>query len=281
MIRFEDFVDIGGCRLHATVRGNGPTVVMERGADCGGVYGPLLDEVAEFATVVFYDRAGAGRSDPTATDYTVAGITANLRALLERLPVKTPAILVGWSLTGLSVLYHACKHSADVAGLVVIDSTPYDFFDDTSLAGRLDFLRFGIRQLLFGRGDLERFLRNGAGPAIDESLLGPYARSIEKVRRNEIKPDNFRRSCALTRDAVEAGLLPDVAILVLDAAINTTVSARLARRKHANYRRIVELAPRGRHVLVENGSHMMSLDRPDAIVDAVREVVAATSLESG
>ncbi len=43
MIRFNDFVDLGGCRLHATVRGNGPTVVMERGAECGGVYGPLLD----------------------------------------------------------------------------------------------------------------------------------------------------------------------------------------------------------------------------------------------
>ncbi len=191
MSDYEGFVDIGGCRLYATVRGNGPAVVMERGADCGGVYGPLLDEIAEFATVVFYDRAGAGRSDPTATDYTVAGITANLRALLERLPVQTPAILAGWSLTGLSVLYHACKHPADVAGLVLIDSTPYDFFDDTSLAGRL------------------------------------------------------------------------------------------ARRKHANYRRIVELAPRGRHVLVENGSHMMSLDRPDAIVDAVRDVVAATSTGPG
>jgi pimeloyl-ACP methyl ester carboxylesterase len=45
----------------------------------------------------------------------------------------------------------------------------------------------------------------------------------------------------------------------------------------ANYRRTIELAPQASYVLVENGSHMMPLDRPDAIVDAVRTVVKKAS----
>jgi len=62
-------VDIGPRRLFARVRGGGPTIVLLSGADVAGVgaWDPLESRLAEFATVVSYDRAGTGRSDPPAS----------------------------------------------------------------------------------------------------------------------------------------------------------------------------------------------------------------------
>lgn len=54
-----------GRRLHDRVRGTGaPTVVFESGMGLSGpIWGLVQPAVAEQATTVVYDRAGAGRSD--------------------------------------------------------------------------------------------------------------------------------------------------------------------------------------------------------------------------
>ena len=63
-------VDIGGCRLHMLVGGRGnPVVVLESGAgDTISSWEKVQPEVAKFARVAAYDRAGLGMSDPAVTE---------------------------------------------------------------------------------------------------------------------------------------------------------------------------------------------------------------------
>jgi len=96
-------VDIGGQSLNIDCAGSGsPAVILESG---GGGYGghgwrKVQAEVAKFATVCWYDRAGEGWSDPPATARSSATIVHDLQELLQRAPVAGPYVLVGHSIGG-------------------------------------------------------------------------------------------------------------------------------------------------------------------------------------
>src|SRR5215469_4100304 len=58
-------IDIGGRRLHVNIAGQGsPTVILEAGIAASSLSWVLVaNRIAEFATVMIYDRAGLGGSD--------------------------------------------------------------------------------------------------------------------------------------------------------------------------------------------------------------------------
>ena len=59
-------MDIGGRRLHVDIAGQGsPWVVLEAGIAASSLsWSLVVKKIAGFATVVTYDRAGFGWSDP-------------------------------------------------------------------------------------------------------------------------------------------------------------------------------------------------------------------------
>ncbi len=60
------YVDVGGYKLRLQVAGSGtPTVVLDCGfGDSLEVWNDVYPEIARFARVVSYDRAGLGKSEP-------------------------------------------------------------------------------------------------------------------------------------------------------------------------------------------------------------------------
>jgi pimeloyl-ACP methyl ester carboxylesterase len=131
-------VNIGnGRRMGVQVQGSGEaTVVFEASGPGYGIDGwaDVDKQVAEFATVVTYDRMGVGASEPflhespTATEH-----AHNLATLLDLLPVKQPVILVGWSWGGLIAQQFAALYPQKVAGLLLMDPSSY-IYDDSALA---------------------------------------------------------------------------------------------------------------------------------------------------
>jgi pimeloyl-ACP methyl ester carboxylesterase len=118
-------VDVGPYRLHLECTGSrGPTVVLEPGlggsAASMGLIGPA---VARNSRVCVYDRAGRGWSDPAASPPDGVQIATDLHALLGRAHVPGPYVLVGHSFGGLYVRTYAAMYPAQVAGLVLVDST--------------------------------------------------------------------------------------------------------------------------------------------------------------
>ena len=132
-------VDIGGRRLNAMVRGEGPLMVLEGGGMMPGtMYGPrLVPALAKFATVMTYDRAGLGASD-AAGARTAGQMAEDLHALLSALKLQQPAVLIGYSLSALIVQIFAQRHPDQTAGLVLFDPTLADTFDAKALAAPVD-----------------------------------------------------------------------------------------------------------------------------------------------
>jgi pimeloyl-ACP methyl ester carboxylesterase len=123
-----EMVDVGGYSLHLNCTGEGtPTVVMD-----SGLGGTVLDwelvqpEVANFARVCTYDRAGMGWSDPGAQPRTSQQIVKELHTLLGNAGVQGPYVLVGHSFGGTNVQVYASQYPDEVAGMVLVDSALED-----------------------------------------------------------------------------------------------------------------------------------------------------------
>lgn len=125
-----------GHKLFMECRGTGsPTVVYLHGSvrnkgAGGGRNGrqvaALLDDRHR---VCLYDRANVGRSDSARGPLTGRSSANDLHALLRTARVRGPYVLLGASLGGAISDIYAAKYPADVAGMVLLDSTLPAYLD--------------------------------------------------------------------------------------------------------------------------------------------------------
>ncbi|HMD77008.1 MAG TPA: alpha/beta fold hydrolase [Terracidiphilus sp.] len=118
-------VDIGGRRLLLNCAGKAksPAVILEAGSEATSEAWRLVQlEVAKFAYVCSYDRAGLGRSDPAGHEESIAENVSDLHALLQKAGVAGPYVLVGHSSGGLRVRLYQSRYSGEVAAMVLVDS---------------------------------------------------------------------------------------------------------------------------------------------------------------
>ncbi len=123
----EGMVDVGGHKLHTLLMGeHGPTVVLEVGGTtpAARAWRIVQPEVARFARVLAYDRAGNGASEPGPAPRTARRIAIELNALLAKMQPGPPYVLVGHSFGGTFVRVFAHTYPMKVAGMVLIDPTP-------------------------------------------------------------------------------------------------------------------------------------------------------------
>src|SRR5215208_1819844 len=120
-----ELVDVGGYSLHLYCTGEprAPTVVMD-----SALGGTVLDwqlvqpEVAKFARVCTYDRAGMGWSEAGTQPRTSRQIVKELHTLLGNAGVEGPYVLVGHSFGGTNMQVYASQYPDEVAGMVLVDS---------------------------------------------------------------------------------------------------------------------------------------------------------------
>src|SRR5215467_7402356 len=120
-------IDVGGWRLHLNCTGErkttAPTVILESGVGDFSVEWSLVQpEVAKFARVCSYDRAGDGWSDMGPHPRTFRQIVYELHTLLEKGGVHSPLILVGHSYGGWLVRVYQATYPKEVAAMVLVEA---------------------------------------------------------------------------------------------------------------------------------------------------------------
>jgi pimeloyl-ACP methyl ester carboxylesterase len=116
------FLDVPGGRLAYDVAGEGPLVI------CAPSMGDLRAEyrflaprlVAAGYRVAVMDVRGHGESSVGLSDYSVAGVGADMLALARALG-GGPALLAGTSMAGGAAVWAAAEEPESVAGVVLID----------------------------------------------------------------------------------------------------------------------------------------------------------------
>jgi pimeloyl-ACP methyl ester carboxylesterase len=292
---------------------SGPTVILESGwPGCGLGWDRVRGPVGRFARVVTYDRAGTGKSEAGPLPRHAQQVASELHTALANAGLNPPYILVGQSLGGTYVRVFAKMYPEDVSGIVLVDPTEPDAcepVDDVkrwlaehspdSLAriestfpkktppGYEIMLACRVKRLEQGLAELppsqrERY-RQAWWSEIDnlpavETTLG----SMSAGARDEMQavPITFVQTVA-------ARPLPSVPIILLAAGRPDMDSSQamspVLRELHRDNRlgstsleahtKWVTETPGAKLVVVSNSGHNIQTEQPQAVINAVREIV--------
>jgi pimeloyl-ACP methyl ester carboxylesterase len=287
-------VDIGGYRLHIDVRGSGPTVVLEGGTWAPGItWDAIQRELAAFARVVTYDRAGLGWSDRSPKPRTADVMADELHELLVRADVPAPYILVGHSFGGSIVRVFGHRHPDLVAGIVLLDGSHEDQFVRAPEAVR----RFAARTarampIMFGG---LRLLAKAGVLALRPSLVPPIgklpAAVIATVRAQIASNPGILATMTAEMAQVEASndrvralaiqTLGTIPVRVLSHGRAEGTPPQLGPDVADAYERVWQelqaaqtaLSTEGRRAVIEGVGHDIPAEAPARVVDVIRDLV--------
>jgi pimeloyl-ACP methyl ester carboxylesterase len=273
-VRTTISTEAGGVHVAAAGVEDGPVVVLSSGL--GGAWFDWTATVALLAgraRVIVFDRPGTGDSAPTSADPTLAREVAVLGAVLGDTP---SAVFVAHSMATMHVEAFARLHPDRVNGLVLLDPDP-----ESPGAGRPFDLSALVAHWLL------RLVPHGVGAAFVRRhghLLRRWAIEGSTLAKRDPAPevlvkDVYRRPHVAKAVLAELAAYPDqVADLerlrvehpLPEVPFHVLTAGRELWPEHAA---LAGLVPWGRNVLVPGSRHMIPVDRPDAVVMAVRDVL--------
>lgn len=301
-----------GRQLNIVCMGQGSrTVLLDAGgSDWSLVWARVLPLVAARTRACAYDRAGLGQSDPGPSPRTPSAIAEDLHALIDKAGLGPGLVLVGHSLGGFHVKLHAALYPDDVAGLVLVDPSEERPWDRTR--GRMR-ARFGpalsaqaeladaawISRLLDRyrgcevnakaqdldpKSDLYRRCTDPVRPVLGPEIAAERER-IQATRRYQVAQASEilfsvygdARGDPVYAQLFKPGVLGDKPVIVLshDAEPSQDPIDQLGEVQIAAlHTESARLSRRGVRKVVPKTTHHIELDAPDAIAQAVDEVLA-------
>jgi len=257
-------VDVGGHRLHLWCTGHGaPTVILDTGL--GGTtadWGFVQPDVARFARVCAYDRAGMGYSDRGPSPRTARRIANELAELLARSGNTGPVVLVGASIAGFGVRVFASEHPDRVAGLVLVDASHEDDVQEVPRMAR--FVPMLATTGVF------RMLHVSFGQRLES--LAPAVRQFAQATSFraagfQTAADELRHIEESASEARRSRRTLTVPVLVVTGGRGGDEHWRRLQRDQA------ALSDRGCLIVAQRSGHVVAVDEPDVVVDAIRSVV--------
>jgi pimeloyl-ACP methyl ester carboxylesterase len=288
-------VDIGGYKLHIDAQGKGgPTVVMEAGAGSLSLaWAQVAPEIAKTNHVITYDRAGLGWSDPSPKSRTADNIVAELHTLLAKSGEKPPYVLVGHSMGGVYMRMYAHKYPTEVKGIVLVDPGDENLPVAAGPAVAADIQAAAKQAAAAAR---QQGAKCATGQFADKlSLLPPDGQLPEKAARQlqaleATEPWLWSTIAAEATSALDSwsqaraanitsvGDIPLI-VLVSDQTVDLALSMPLNQEANTAWRDLqaglVSESPRGELQIAQNSGHMIQLDQPHKVIDAIEKVVRA------
>jgi pimeloyl-ACP methyl ester carboxylesterase len=283
-------VDIGGRRIHLDCRGAGaPIVVFESGLD---VYGSLSwsaiqDRVAQTTRACSYDRAGIMWSDRSSGARDSAAIAGDLHKALQAAGEQGPYVMVGHSLGGPYVMTFTRQFGSDVAGIVFVDASHPDQQRRMNEAiGR------SLEPSMTAPKLAAALAWTGLPRLLTRSIGQPTAPARANAAMSARLPGSLRamldEETAIDATFREAGALRslgDRPLVVLTAAAGfkaadlaaLSLTPEQGERLQAVWldlhRDETSWSSQGREIRLKDSHHYIQFERPDAVIDAIHEVV--------
>lgn len=276
-----------------------PTVVFQSGGDVMGslAWTPVHDRIAKTTRACAYSRAGLMWSDPDSDVFKPEDVANDLHAALKGAGETAPFVLVSHSRGGLYSLIFAGLYPDDVAGLVFADSSHPEQEQRYRAAGLAQPAYVSASQevaLAFGWTGLMRLSPPQVDPSIAPEVQAFWPKSAAGNAREARARDETQATADLYRDlrnwpvVVLARELPEQTRARLDddardgyqlldgpaapPLVDAPKSERIWRELQLE---IASWSSRGRLEVVPNSNHAFFFTRPDVVVKAVNEVIAA------
>ena len=278
-------IDLGGRRLHLNCAGTGtPAVIVENGGGGFSVEWALVQPaVAEFTRICTYDRAGYAWSDRGPIDDGIEQIVDDLHLLLRTAAIEAPYVLVGQSLGCPYARAYQRRFPEQVVGLVFVDGThdedvrmvvngkrePLALLSREQLpAAHQEYLK-SVPVLNPGRAGTPRFDR--LPPPLQQARQWAFEKIVREMGwlpNTLAAAESWRQEFSALRKQRQSryplGNLP-IRVLERDNGTNETW--------HAQQVDLAALSSASKLIRAEGSGHSIHLERPDLVVEAIRDVV--------
>ena len=221
-----------------------PTVILTAGLG-DSEWQKVQPQVARVTKVCFWDRYGSGFSSKATGRETVAETTADLIAALKAARIGGPFVAVGHSLGAYESLLLKDRAPKAVVGMVLVDP---------SIPDQGDRLNKAVHK----------------PPLSGKALLNPLFISSKQV------VDPKRNYGAMPIIVLTSTKVPELPPGTPDAANARATFAAMDAEMHRGHAELAALSSRGVQRLVPDSGHYIQLDRPDAVIAAIEEVISAT-----
>ncbi len=295
-----------GRRMNLVCMGEGsPVVILENGLG-HSAWSLVQDQLARTTRTCAYDRAGMGFSDEGPRPRDASAVAADLHALLPAAGLKGPYVLVGHSIGGFFVRMYADLFPDEVAGLVLVDPSVENATEralaaepallatiKTDEPGQIEVMRRCAVAAQAGEMKPGAEIYKHCAPAaladlppdVRSALIARYeAPAIYRTMASELESFD-RDGKELTAHARSYGDMP---LIVLTPAERPNIPALTAEENRQGARLSIQmhaeqaaLSSRGQERLVRATGHYIQTDQPQAVIDAVNQVVADARQHAG
>lgn len=263
-------VDVGGYRVHLYCTGQGSPTVMIAGAAFSFDWALIQPEVAKFTRVCSFDPSGTAWSDPypfTGEAPTCEHRVEELHNLITRIPIDGPYMLVGFSTGALSARLYAIEHPDNIKGMVIVDHAFLGSSGDTSRRASprphsyTPPVLISKAPITMNYEDDPNFTRL---PKRDQDLHR-WAMSQHPLKPGE----------AMVNDCVAhiEQLTPQHAHPLGDLPLIVISTPNVASGYAELQAKLLMLSDNSRQRIAQNSSHRVIIDRPDVVIQAIREIV--------
>jgi len=290
----DGFIKIADGRwLQYVCKGAGsPAILLDYGAGASlASWAQVFDPLSQVSQTCMFERAGFGLSDPGPLPRDVNTVVADVEAFITAAKIETPIVLVGHSLASYHVRQFANLHRDQTAGLVLVDpsgdgqtarfSAAIPDFEklmpDNVTPDMVTACSQGLRQVIHSIAasptpdDLDPIIAKcgGKDPDRAEAVLSEIA-SMEKTSTAQIKaaakPYGDLPLIVLTRGDYKKDMPP---------SFTPDSTAALKQVWTTMHTEMTAQSSLGQNRTIEGAGHGIQRDKPQAVIDAVTEVVTA------
>ena len=294
----HQLIDVGGRKMNIYCSGQGATTVIfdSPSGDAGWNWHRVQPEVAKHTRACVFDRAGLGFSDPAKRPNTSENVVEDLHKLLAGAGVKPPYVLVGNSLGGANVQVYAYRYPQEVKGLVLVEP---EHEDETSrldkaskgmikkvyamveeqnkycLAAATKGIKPGSEDQMNCVGDPVQVFGPALGPVVLKTMITPayWRANVDEWNAIKVSDEQLRKLRRPFGDLPLVVLTRGVSPYAQPGKPQSALNKATEDENFAIQKDIAALSTRGTQRVVPGASHVIHADKPEAVVQAVLEVL--------
>lgn len=256
----------------------------------------IVEDLKKDFTIVLYHRCGYGKSQDPKTSRTTKNIAKELNYLLDKIGIKDKFILMGHSFGGLCVQHYAKIYPYRLKGIVLIDSTSFNFKQlymlDTPVMNSLIAIDKMVESNIDSSKKSKEELRDQ-----NRNIISAYENRISDVDMKSV--EEFFTSSILHKTIAEEfqnwhidskeikSILKFHNIPLIVIARDNKVTERgwvkynIPEKEAILYENewrklqieLSKLSDEGRLIIAEYSDHEVYLDRPDVIVHNLKALI--------
>lgn len=278
-----------GKKLSLYCEGKGtPVVMLDAGLGASGItsWRKVQSAIARVTKTCAYDRAGIWNSAPADGPRDAGAEADDLAALLKAAHLPAPYVIVGHSYAGYIDRLYAGRHSADVAGLVLVDpSSPHQisrFIEAFPEAAKMPNPQAAIKDCAIDPRPAEFIAKcqRSVPKDVPSDMADRYRDSQTPAAASAIMREGAAMeglsSQLLDAEKKNLGAMPfimlsrDPTMAFPEYPPDSAGAQRLWLKMHVE---TMDLSSDSQLLVVPRAGHMIQIDRPDAVIAAVTGMV--------